>query len=231
MVMAGINQTGSGTVLFKDRSGQAKAADEGQAGLERSPPADVDHRLILPLAFSCCLSSSRHAHLICDEALLVLWHSPAFEQIIELSRAIRLERGRLFFANRAHQRDVDDFLADPAAADTAIVFGDAVDRDRFTAQLKRLGSSLGSRFLGMQIADRARCGGDQYRHSDRHFHLTRQEARVCRELLNGQTAMAIAGSMESSRETIRFHIQNIYRKMQVSSREELFVKLRPFLFG
>jgi DNA-binding CsgD family transcriptional regulator len=58
--------------------------------------------------------------------------------------------------------------------------------------------------------------------------LTRAEHRVLLELLHGQEADALTKLLGVSIETVRSHIRNIYGKLEVNSREQLFFKTQTF---
>lgn len=63
------------------------------------------------------------------------------------------------------------------------------------------------------------------------FRLTSAEMRVLKLMLKGQTAQAIATGLKVSIETVRTHIRRLYTKLEVGSREALFMRLRPFMMA
>jgi DNA-binding NarL/FixJ family response regulator len=56
------------------------------------------------------------------------------------------------------------------------------------------------------------------------YHLTPHEARILKLLVEGHTYKTAAAELRSSVNTIAFHMQNIYRKLQVHSKSEAVVK-------
>ena len=56
-------------------------------------------------------------------------------------------------------------------------------------------------------------------------HLTTQEQKICKELLKGDSYKQICASLFISLNTLKYHIKNIYQKMEVSSRSELSNRL------
>ncbi|MCD2324435.1 LuxR C-terminal-related transcriptional regulator [Sphingomonas sp. IC-56] len=60
------------------------------------------------------------------------------------------------------------------------------------------------------------------------FKLTGTEHQVVNHLLSGDTAEDITQKLNVSMATTRSHIRNIYRKLNVTSREALFKRLQPF---
>jgi DNA-binding CsgD family transcriptional regulator len=63
---------------------------------------------------------------------------------------------------------------------------------------------------------------------DRAFGFTTAEQRVMARLLDGDSIPQIARALKLSVETIRSHVRNIYAKMDVSSRAEMFSLVRAF---
>jgi DNA-binding CsgD family transcriptional regulator len=61
------------------------------------------------------------------------------------------------------------------------------------------------------------------------FGLTQSERDIVQALSGGLTAEGIATKMSISVATVRSHIHRAYAKLGVSSREELFHKIAPFL--
>jgi DNA-binding CsgD family transcriptional regulator len=69
---------------------------------------------------------------------------------------------------------------------------------------------------------------DVYHDLDLAFGLTPAEHRVLLSLLSGNEADRVTRTLGVSMDTVRSHIRNIYAKLGVSSREQLFVKVQPF---
>ncbi|ULQ61204.1 helix-turn-helix transcriptional regulator [Brucepastera parasyntrophica] len=58
--------------------------------------------------------------------------------------------------------------------------------------------------------------------AENHVNLTPREQEVLVMLLSGRVPKQIAGKLNISYETTRFHIKNLYRKLNIQSRAELF---------
>jgi DNA-binding NarL/FixJ family response regulator len=56
------------------------------------------------------------------------------------------------------------------------------------------------------------------------YNLTPHETRILKLLVEGHTYKTAAAELQSSVNTIAFHMQNIYRKLQVHSKSEAVVK-------
>ncbi len=63
------------------------------------------------------------------------------------------------------------------------------------------------------------------------FQLTPTEHRVLLGLAEGMAADAVAEKLKISLDTARSHIRHIYQKLSVNSREEMFRRIRPYLFS
>lgn len=61
--------------------------------------------------------------------------------------------------------------------------------------------------------------------------LSPREKEVAALLLNGQGAKQIAGELEISVHTANFHIKNLYRKLNINTRSELFARFNPQIFS
>ncbi len=59
--------------------------------------------------------------------------------------------------------------------------------------------------------------------------LTPAEGRIIKALLKGESMAAVASASGVSRETIKTHLRNAYRKLSIRSRGELFAHARRFL--
>ena len=56
------------------------------------------------------------------------------------------------------------------------------------------------------------------------YNLTPHETRILKLLVEGHTYKTAASELRSSVNTIAFHMQNIYRKLQVHSKSEAVAK-------
>ncbi len=61
--------------------------------------------------------------------------------------------------------------------------------------------------------------------------LSPREKEVAALLLNGQAAKQIATELEISVHTANFHIKNLYRKLNINTRSELFARFNPHIFS
>jgi DNA-binding CsgD family transcriptional regulator len=61
---------------------------------------------------------------------------------------------------------------------------------------------------------------------EEHLYLTTREQGICTMLLDGRQPKEIAYSLKISYSTVNFHTTNLYRKLKIQSRSELFSKFR-----
>lgn len=185
----------------------------------------------LPLFLAVWLSGGRTSRILCDAAQRILWHCPDLEALAADGRTIKLERGQFALGDKRAQAALSDFLARADLAETAIGLLSEDSRLQMVVQCQRLEvPALGTAF-GLRFVSAGDGRDDDLRHFERHFGLTRQETAVCRHLLQGRTVPEIVAMEGKSPDTVRFHVRNLYHKVEVSSREALFARLRLFLFG
>lgn len=205
-------------------------ADLG-APQSRDPTAlDIDEILKLPMVLAEWLGASRYPRLICDSRLKLLWHCPKLPSFIANDNMVRIERGLVVLADKRAHAELGTFTMRPETDDTAISWVPGGHGNLVVLQCKRLALPDGTLAFGLQIVTASDVSDSGFRHFERHFRMTRQEATICTLLLQGQTVQAIASAEGKSPDTIRFHVRNIYQKVEVSSREALFYKMLPFLF-
>lgn len=188
----------------------------------------IDPQFALPILMAQVLSTGRAARVICDSGLSVLWFNSQFERMTGATPALRIERGMLRFQRRAQQAQLQNFALDQAAEDLVLFAGEDDEPHRFAIQALKLNCPISGSCCALKIVAGADNIPDNHRHFDRHFKLTPQETAICRELLKGHTVVQIAQQKACATETVRFHVQNIYRKLDVSSREMMFARLRVF---
>jgi DNA-binding NarL/FixJ family response regulator len=60
----------------------------------------------------------------------------------------------------------------------------------------------------------------------KHLNLTSREQEVFTGLLEGRAPKEIAYTLKISYPTVNFHVTNLYRKLEIHSRAELFAKYK-----
>lgn len=197
---------------------------------EASRHTAIPSLLVLPLIMEEWLSSSGHPAVICDAQQRVLWHSANLREFVDDVGGIKLERDVLTIGDKRAQAALSRFFQAADGPTAVFVVDSENDARRHVLQCRRLRVTTDVTAFGLRIIR-----DDGYResaviHFEDHYNLTRQETLICREILRGRTVQEIVESSRKSSDTIRFHIRNIYQKMEVCSREALLAKLRLFLF-
>jgi DNA-binding CsgD family transcriptional regulator len=173
------------------------------------------------------LERDRYARAIVTVDLSIRWiNDPG---IVLLRRGIGLEmRGdALSTTEPSLQEGLSDLVRH---ADTGISTRSLPRRDgggHLLVRAQALGASQ-SRTIGLMMIDAGPDFRADYQELDVAFGLTVSEHRVLLRLLAGTEADALARLLGVSVETVRTHIRNIYAKLEVGSREQLFFKVRPF---
>lgn len=191
---------------------------------------DMGLCLAMPLLLAEWLSAGRNPRLICDIHQKVLWHCPNLGPWLDEASSIKLEREHLTLGDKRAQTSLTEFLLGSSEPDTIISCGDEKLGHRVVLQCRRLEVPRIAPAFGLRILADSEGLERNFRHFEQTFGMTRQEAAICRLLLQGHTVQEIVEAGSKSPDTIRFHIRNIYQKIGVSSREALFARLRPFLF-
>jgi DNA-binding NarL/FixJ family response regulator len=65
---------------------------------------------------------------------------------------------------------------------------------------------------------------NSFRKTAREEQLTKRESEVLYKLREGKSYQAIANELFISKSTVKFHIKNIYHKLHVSNKTEMFIK-------
>lgn len=187
--------------------------------------------LVLPLILAGWLSTGRHGRLICDAQQKVLWYNQSFQILSQKTARFLISRDQLVFTNKNDQSLFINFIEHPSADDAAFWLQDKDGLLKVAVQCQRIKAFSVPDCFGLRIAENTDFLASDFRHFEAYLNLTRQETMICRLMLQGRTVQDIVEICGKSQDTVRFHVRNIYRKMGISSREELFANLRHFLFG
>lgn len=198
-----------------------------------SPPltAGLVPALGLPLFLAEWLASGSHARLVCDASQRILWHCPNLEPLAEESGTLNVERSQFTLGDKRAQAALAGFINQAGTRETAIGLVSEEGRLAMVLQCQRLEVGMLGTAFGLRFVSAADWCESDLRHFEQYFGLTRQEAAVCRHLLQGRTVPEIVDIEGKAPDTIRFHVRNLYHKVEVSSREALFARLRLFQFS
>ncbi len=167
--------------------------------------------------------------LICSDDLHLVWANPTARTDLAQGVDLELKDGQLVMRERAHQAELGALVknCDTQIATLALsardgdghfllrarrIEADGVEGGRVCLTFLRSGASFQPRYADLERA----------------FQLTPAEHRVLLKMAEGMNAEAIAEAKDLSIETVRSHIRSLYNKMSVTSREEIFARIRPF---
>lgn len=172
------------------------------------------------------LESVKSALLLVDRDLHVHWANPlarkwlaAKEPLAQVGKQLHVRRSDQPLRKLLRKADEDlEGICIPIDGRSAHLIVSArritAPKERpFYGLVARRSDELDTRLIGVDEA----------------FRLTAAEARILQLLIQGKTAQAVADHSSISVETVRTHIRSLYTKLEVSSREAMFMRLRPFM--
>lgn len=172
------------------------------------------------------LESASPALLVVDGELHIHWANPLARQWLDGREPLSKIREQLHVGRSQQQlrrllgradRGVDGICVPMDSRRAHLVVSarriTKKSEDAFYGLVARCTDSLETRLLAVDDA----------------FRLTTAEGRVLEQLIRGLTAPSIARHLDVSIETVRTHIRSLYTKLEVSSREAMFRRLRPFM--
>ena len=174
------------------------------------------------------VETERQARVLCTDALELVWANAAAQDSLKDGSEIEIRGASLVLRNRAAQTSFSAFLADCDTVQKSFCLVCDDGDGHLLVRARQLGSDGSRRFLGVTFVTTGSRFSAEYSDIDKVFQLTPAETRILAALIEGQTVDRIAGSGNVSVETVRSHIRSIYGKMNVTSREGLFFKIRAF---
>lgn len=176
------------------------------------------------------LDDEWEARFLIDEALSILWsNQSAARWTAEDGCPFRSTDQRLEGKTARSQSQLSGLVSSALAgkADSLILETDTQD---FLIRLKRVGHFGGKQSFGMSVRHLRQRGMHALVGLKEAFRLTGAEESVLHQMAQGQTVEGIAQRARISPETVRTHVRRVYSKMAVSSREEMFSRISPFMF-
>jgi DNA-binding CsgD family transcriptional regulator len=178
-------------------------------------------------ALETWLGVGRRARFILSHDLALQWCNDSGRSLLDGRDPLLLCGEAVRPRNPADSRRFQDFIGH-AVSDTSVLC--LADRDR-ERHLLIAGVRLEADLVGLT----ASFASDEveYHWADLRdaFGLTSSERDIAQALSSGLTAEAVAQKLRTSIKTVRTHIRHVYSKLGVSSREELFHKLTPYMIA
>jgi DNA-binding CsgD family transcriptional regulator len=166
--------------------------------------------------------------VIVDEHLRLVWANRSARKLLEGRRDIEIRDGMLAARSARNHQALLDFIEDTGSALSSFCFPAEDGDGHMLFRAVEVHRDDDNRYLGLVFY---RSGSEfkvRYADLDKVFNLTGTEHRVLQQLLRGQTADEVASEFGVSVETTRSHIRQIYAKLDVTSREGLFSRTRPY---
>lgn len=174
------------------------------------------------------VDAERQARVLCTDALEVIWANSAAYASLRDGSEVEFRGSTLALRNRAAQTSFSAFLADCDEIQKSFCLVCDDGDGHLLIRARQLGSDGPRRFLGVTFVRTGSSFSAEYSDIDKVYQLTPAETRILAALIEGHTVDRIAGNGSVSVETVRSHIRSIYGKMNVTSREGLFFKIRAF---
>jgi DNA-binding CsgD family transcriptional regulator len=189
----------------------------------RAPPADLARVAEAALAWFDGDSRSR---VVVGADLTLLWSNPEADALFAKLRDIEVRDGMLTMADPLRQKTLLALVDSPALTASCCI--PKSDGNGFLLIRARRAPVEDEALFALLFVDSGQGNRCTYQDLDVAFGLTKAEHRVLLELLHGQEADSLTKLLGVSIETVRSHIRNIYGKLEVNSREQLFFKTQPF---
>ena len=165
--------------------------------------------------------------MIVDEDLTLIWANKAAEEECAAKKSFLIESGRLTLGQECDDARFTSFLCECDARDR--VFTHTIEiAEPLLARCRTVEHESEERFYGVSFFRPSDKPADLAPPLRSLFGLTNMEERIIAMLNDGSMADVVADDLEVSIATVRKHISNAYRKIGVSSREELFALLRTY---
>lgn len=170
------------------------------------------------------METDREARLIVGEDLKPIWVSAAAERMLSQPDSILYCNGRLRPRNPNVDSELRVFVSEATQSGATHCLTDSRTGQHMVLSVTRLNDLVAiilhrpEHSAPIRLVDLRQA-----------FGLTDAEHSVAEHLMNGHTAEETAAQLGVGIETIRTHIKRTYAKLDVSSREALFNRLRLFV--
>lgn len=168
------------------------------------------------------------ARLIFDRSMRLLWANAAAHEMLLYGAHIALgDEGVVVRSNELRSMIEQAMRARTEEGLFVIEHSGDIGED-LLVRFERLRDEGVKTFFGLQLIRHAPTPGGWSEMLAAHFQLTPKQTQVLIRMISGESGEDIAKAMRISIETVRTHVRDVYAKLRVSSREELFVRVRPF---
>jgi DNA-binding CsgD family transcriptional regulator len=163
-----------------------------------------------------------------DDRLTILWANGPAQSELARRRDLEAREGVLATTDHSRQQVLRHFITSSGANVGSMCLACADGDGHLLFRCIEVSADSGNRYFGLVFFRSGSEFSVKYADLDNVFSLTHAEHRVLLKMLEGNTADEIAHKMGVSIETTRSHIRQIYLKLDVTSREGLFSRVRPY---
>lgn len=164
--------------------------------------------------------------IILGEDGALLWSNPSADEMMLAGVDLIEENAHFRLVNPAEQAEFEAFLA-AATPEVSAWCTPQVDGDYLLFRAWRIITD-GVEAIGLVFHPAGVKYVPTWANFTRVFGLTATEYRVALLLLDGLKVEEAAERMSITVGTVRIHVRNLYAKLEVSSREQMFRLLAPF---
>lgn len=174
------------------------------------------------------IAREQKARLIVDRSMRLLWANEAAHEMLLHGTHVALGEDGLVVRRDELRVMIEQAIRSRVEQSLFII----EHRDDLASDLlvrfERLPDGEGEGCFGLQLIRHAPAPGGWSDVLAGHFQLTPKQTQVLVRMISGESGDGISRALAISVETVRTHVRDIYAKLGVSSREELFVRVRPF---
>jgi len=176
-------------------------------------------------ALASWLDADRRGRLILEDDLTLRWCNAAARHMLTNGGRLVLRNGTVRPREPARAQQFSQFIQSSDARLSVYCLTDQEDHHLVLAARRLPGAAL----IGLTAYDADETFEYHWADLSQAFGLTGAEREIAQALGGGLTAEGIASRFRVSVKTVRTHIRHVYSKLEVSSREELFHKLAPYM--
>ena len=168
------------------------------------------------------------ARLLVDGALRLEWANCAGHELIAKGDLLSVDASNVVTVRGELQFKIENAINSRAPESLILVDQHEDMAEHVVVRIEMLQEEGGKSYFGLQILRHAPPSDRWLAALARQFQLTPKQSQILMQMIAGKSTEAAASVMDISVETVRTHVRDVYAKLNVGSREELFARVRPF---